>query len=70
MSNYERNFLHFAALHASAEVLNMLTAANSFGLDMLAEDRNGHSPKQCFLECHHAHFAVARKCFDEIRNFG
>lgn len=65
MSNQsKRNPLHLAALHASTEVMDMLAAANIFGLDPVAQDKDGHSPKECFVECRSAHCAVARKSFD------
>ena len=68
MSNQsKRNVLHLAALHASTEVLDMLTAANLFGLDAVARDKDGHLPNECFLRCRSTHCAVARKPFDVER---
>lgn len=63
----KRNVLHLAALHASTEVMDMLTAANMFGLNAVARDKDGHSPDECFLKCRSAHCAVARKPFDVER---
>lgn len=68
MSNHNKqNALHLAALYASTEALEMLTAANLLGLDAEARDGDRHSPNECFLECRSAHCAVARKSFDVER---
>ena len=68
MSNQsKRNVLHLAALHASTEVMDILTTANLFGLDAVARDKDGHSPNDCFLKCRSAHCAVGRKSFDVER---
>ncbi|KAF8859350.1 ankyrin [Acephala macrosclerotiorum] len=70
MSNQsKRNLLHLAALHASTEAMDMLAAADLFGLDPVAQDKDGHSPNECFMECRSAHCAVARKPFDVERKF-
>jgi hypothetical protein len=59
----KRNVLHLAALHASTEVMDILTTATLSGIDTIARDKDGHSPNQCFLECRSAHCAIARKPF-------
>jgi hypothetical protein len=58
-----RNILHLAALHASTEVMDMLSTANILGIDTAEKDKDGHSPNQCFLECRNAHCAIVRKPF-------
>lgn len=66
MSNRsKRNVLHLAALHASTEVMDILTSANLSGINTTSRDKDGHSPNQCFLECRSAHCAIARKPFHE-----
>ena len=68
ISNYnKRNVLHLAALHASTEVIDMLTRAKLLGLDEEAQDKDGHPPNECFLKCRASHCAVARKSFDAER---
>ena len=65
ISNHsKRNILHLAALHASTEMLDMLTAANLSGLEAEARDKDGHSPNECFLNCRSAHCAVSRSSAD------
>ena len=65
ISNYNKqNILHLAALHASTEVMDMLTSAKLLGLDEEARDKDGHPPNECFLKCRGSHCAVARKSFD------
>ena len=68
ISNHsKRNVLHLAALHASTEMLDMLTAANLSGLEADARDKDGHSPNECFLNCRSGHCAVSRNSIDQER---
>jgi hypothetical protein len=67
MSNlHKRNPLHLAALHASTEVIEMLTSANLSVLEAIADapDKDGHSPNECFMRCRSEHCAVTRKKWD------
>lgn len=64
MSNiHKRNPLHLAALHASIEVMEILTSANLSVLEAIvdAPDKDGHSPNECFVRCRSAHCAITRK---------
>ena len=64
MSNlHKRNPLHLAALHASTEVMEILTSASLSAFEAIADtpDKNGHSPNECFVRCRSAHCAVTRK---------
>ena len=68
MSNYtKRNVLHLAAMHASTDTMDVVSAASLRGLDPDARDRDGHTPNECFLKCRHAHCAVARQSLDVER---
>jgi hypothetical protein len=66
---HKRNLLHLAALHASTEVMEMLTSANLSILEAIADaqDKDGHSPNECFVRCRSAHCAVTRKEWDVER---
>jgi hypothetical protein len=63
---HKRNALHLAALHASTEVMKMLTSANLSFLKAISDapDKEGHSPNVCFVRCRGAHCAVTRKEWD------
>jgi hypothetical protein len=64
MSNiHKRNPLHLAALHASTEVMEMLTSDNLSVLKTISDapDKDGHSPNVCFVRCRGAHCAVTRE---------
>ena len=64
-NQFGRNALHLAALYASTETMELLTAAGFSGPKPDAQDKNGNSPNECFLECRNAHCAIARKSFGE-----
>lgn len=43
----------------------MLGKASLNGIDVNATDKDGHTPKECFVQCRIESCAVARDLFDE-----
>ena len=62
----KRNALHFAALHAGTEVMDILASIDLCGLDVDAKDKDGHTPNACFMKCRNAYCAVTRTPFEVL----